>query len=60
MKVKSDNLHTSGIEYFFNPKSIAIVGASKNLTKFGAGPIGALFEKNIRVPFIPSIAVIRK
>ncbi|HPY34841.1 MAG TPA: CoA-binding protein, partial [Smithellaceae bacterium] len=45
MKLKSDNIYTSGIEYFFNPKSIAIVGASKNLTKFGGRPISALLKK---------------
>ncbi|MDX9817101.1 MAG: hypothetical protein RBT06_09230 [Smithellaceae bacterium] len=60
MKLKSDNIYTSGIEYFFNPKSIAIVGASKNLTKFGGRPISALLKKNTQVPFIPSMAVIRK
>jgi len=36
---------TSGIEYFFNPRSIAIVGASDDKRKVGGRPLAALIER---------------
>jgi acetate---CoA ligase (ADP-forming) len=41
----SNDPRPSGIEYFFTPKSIAIVGASANLTRLGGRPIAALLKK---------------
>lgn len=36
---------TSGIEYFFNPRSIAVVGASDHKSKPGGRPLAALLER---------------
>lgn len=36
---------TSGIEYFFNPRSIAVVGASDDKRKPGGRPLAALIER---------------
>ena len=45
--------HASGIEYFFNPRSIAIVGASANLTKLSGRPIDALIKNKFSGKIYP-------
>jgi acetate---CoA ligase (ADP-forming) len=53
MKSESQSLSPSGIEYFFNPKSIAIVGASANLAKLSGRPIDALLQKKFAGEIYP-------
>ena len=43
----------SRIQYFFNPKSIAIVGASANLSKLSGRPIAALLKKKFKGAVYP-------
>lgn len=50
--MKSD-LPPSGIEYFFNPRSIAIVGASANLTKLSGRPVDALIKNKFAGKIYP-------
>jgi acetyltransferase len=38
------DLHPSGIEFFFSPRSIAVIGASANLTKLSGRPLDALLR----------------
>jgi len=38
-------LHQAGLQYFFAPRSIAIIGASADLTKPSGRPIAALLKK---------------
>ena len=45
MKSEKNDLPPSNIDYFFHPQSIAIVGASANLTKLSGRPIAALLQK---------------
>ncbi|MBN1612888.1 MAG: CoA-binding protein, partial [Deltaproteobacteria bacterium] len=40
-----NDIDTSGVEYFFNPRSIAVLGASTNIEKPGGRPIWALKRK---------------
>lgn len=42
MKSEASELDTSGIEFFYNPKSIAIVGASSDPYKPSGRPLAAL------------------
>jgi acyl-CoA synthetase (NDP forming) len=53
MKPEINDLCPSGIEYFFNPKSIAIIGASANLTKLSGRPIAALLKKKFAGAIYP-------
>lgn len=53
MKSKNNDSCPSGIEYFFNPKSIAIVGASANMTKLSGRPIAALLKKKFAGAIYP-------
>ena len=39
------DLRQSGLEYFFNPRSIAVIGASANFAKPSGRPIAALLKK---------------
>ena len=45
MRNGTSNTGTSGIEYFFNPRSIAVVGASPHKRKPGGRPLVALLER---------------
>ncbi len=45
MKDKNPDLYPAGMEFFFNPKSIAIIGASADMAKLGGRPIAALLKK---------------
>lgn len=40
-----NDIDTAGVEYFFNPRSIAVLGASTNFEKPGGRPIWALKKK---------------
>ncbi len=42
MKGRTPDIDTSGIEYLYDPKSIAIVGASQDEGKPGGRPLVAL------------------
>src|SRR5512145_733451 len=53
MKSERSDLCPPGIEYFFNPKSIAIIGASANLTKLSGRPIAALLQKKFAGAIYP-------
>ncbi len=53
MKSGSNDLSPSGIEYFFKPKSIAIIGASANLTKLSGRPIAALLKRKFTGAIYP-------
>ena len=44
---------TSGIEYFFNPRSIAIVGASGDKRKVGGRPLAALIDRGYAGKIFP-------
>ena len=44
---------TSGIEYFFNPRSIAIVGASDHKKKPGGRPLASLIERGYSWKIFP-------
>ena len=45
MESGSSDLDTSGIEFFYNPRSIAIVGASSDRQKPSGRPLAALQER---------------
>lgn len=47
------NMHAQRMELFFNPKSIAIIGASSDLTKIGGRPIDALLKRGYTGRVIP-------
>src|SRR5512140_2438759 len=47
------NSATSGIEYFFNPRSIAVVGASEDKRKVGGRPLAALIERGYAGKIFP-------
>ena len=42
MRSEVAGIDTSGMEFFYNPRSIAIVGASRNPDKPGGRPLAAL------------------
>lgn len=46
-------MNSEGIEYFFNPRSIAIIGASANLAKLSGRPISALLKKKFAGAIYP-------
>lgn len=46
-------MNSEGIEYFFNPRSIAIIGASANLAKLSGRPIAALLKKKFAGAIYP-------
>ena len=45
MRGEVAEIDTSGMEFFYNPRSIAIVGASKNPDKPGGRPLAALQKR---------------
>jgi len=45
MTADKNNLPEADLEFFFNPRSIAVIGASANLGKLGGRPIAALLKK---------------
>ena len=53
MRNGASNTGTSGIEYFFNPRSIAIVGASEDKKKVGGRPLAALIERGYAGKIFP-------
>jgi len=46
-------IDTSGMEFFYNPKSIAIVGASRNPDKPGGRPLAALQSRGYAGKIFP-------
>lgn len=46
-------LHQEGLQYFFAPRSIAIIGASADLTKPSGRPIAALLKKGYKGHIYP-------
>jgi acetyltransferase len=53
MKSKVAGIDTSGMEFFYNPRSIAIVGASKNPDKPGGRPLAALQKRGYAGKIFP-------
>ncbi len=53
MKSELNTPSPSNIDYFFHPKSIAIIGASANLTKLSGRPIAALLQKKFAGAIYP-------
>lgn len=52
----TSNLNTpcrSPVDYFFHPQSIAVIGASANLTKLSGRPIAALLQKKFAGAIYP-------
>lgn len=47
------DLNTAGMEHFFDPKSIAVIGASGDLTKIGGRPIDALMRSGYTGRILP-------
>lgn len=45
MNSQDNDAHLSGMDFFFNPRSIAIIGASANMSKLSGRPIAALLKK---------------
>ncbi len=53
MKSELNAPSPSNIDYFFHPQSIAIIGASANLTKLSGRPIAALLQKKFAGAIYP-------
>src|SRR5512138_3409146 len=53
MKSELNAPSPSNIDYFFHPKSIAIVGASANLAKLSGRPIAALLQRKFAGSIYP-------
>jgi len=53
MRSQDSGTDTSNIDYFFNPKSIAIVGASDRRSKPGGRPLAALRERGYAGKIFP-------
>jgi len=53
MKSERNAPSPSNIDYFFHPQSIAIIGASANLTKLSGRPIAALLQKKFAGAIYP-------
>jgi acetyltransferase len=49
----SFDIDTAGLEYFYNPRSIAIVGASNHAQKPGGKPLGALLKRGYAGKIFP-------